>query len=99
MHVRIVTVQTQLDKVDEAINIYKSAKSEWKQQKGFRSAHLMVDRETGKAISATVWESLEALEATEASGWYQEVLGRFGPLLTAPPTRETFEEVVTITSD
>lgn len=99
MHIRLVTVQTQAGKIDDAINLYKSVESEWKQQKGFLSAHLMVDRETGKAVSASVWDSLEALEATEASGWYQEVLGRFGSMLSEPPTRETFEEVVTITSD
>jgi len=96
MHVRLVTIQVQPGKIDEAINSYKSVESEWKQKKGFVSAHLGVDRNTGKAVSATVWETLADLQATEASGWYQEVLSRFASMLAGPPTREIYEEVVTI---
>ena len=96
MHIRMVTVQIQSGKLDDAIALYKSIESEWKQQTGFVRAHLLADRNTGKGVSVTVWDTLADLEATESSGWYQDVLGRFGPLLASPPTRETFEEVVTI---
>lgn len=96
MHIRMVTFQGQSGKLDDAIVLYKSIESEWKQQNGFVRAHLLVDRDTGKGVSVTVWDTLADLEATESSGWYQGVVGRFGSVLAGPPIRETFEEVVTI---
>ena len=96
MHVRLVTVQLQPGKIDEATNLYKSIESEWKQKKGFAGAHLALDRNTGKGFSTTAWETLADLEATEASGWYQDVLSRFASMLAGPPSREIYEEVVTI---
>jgi hypothetical protein len=35
------------------------------------------------------------MHASEASGFYQEQLAKFGPLLTTAPTRESFEVAVT----
>ena len=96
MHVRLVTVHVQPGKMDDAINLYKSVESEWKQKKGFVAARLIADRSTGKGDSATVWETLEDLQSTESSGWYRDVLSRFGSVLAGSPTHEIFEEVVTI---
>ena len=96
MHVRLVTVQIQPGKIDEAISFYKSIESEMKQKKGFVGAHLGVDRNTGKGVSATVWETLADLEETETTGWYQDVISRFGSMIAGPPTHEIYEEVVTI---
>jgi hypothetical protein len=42
-------------------------------------------------MSVTIWESLEDLQASESSGFYNEQLGKFAPLLTAPPVREVYE--------
>ena len=96
MHVRLVTVQVQPGKIDQAISLYESIESEWKQKKGFLSAHLIVDRNTGKGVSATIWETLADLRETETTGWYQDVISRFGSMLAGPPTSEIYEEVVTI---
>ena len=96
MHIRLVTVQVQLGKIDEAIALYSRLESEWKQQKGFLSAHLGVNRTTGKGFSATVWETLEDLQETEASGWYQDALARFGSMFTAPPELDIYEGAVNI---
>ena len=58
--------------MDEAIELFRSIDSEWKEQKGFISAHLGVDRNSDKGFSASVWETLSDLEASESTGWYQE---------------------------
>ena len=96
MYIRLVTVQVQLGKVDEAIALYSSLESEWKQHKGFLGAHLGINRSTDEGFSATIWESLEELQQTEASGWYQDVLPRFGSMLTAPPEMDIYEGAVNI---
>lgn len=96
MHARVTTVQLQPGRVDEAIRIYQeSVVPVAKQQRGFRSTMLITDRASGKGMSITVWDSEADLQASEASGYYQEQLAKFGPLLTAAPVREVFEVTVT----
>ena len=92
MQARVVTVQIQPGKTDEGIGIYRdSVMSAAKQQKGFKGAMLLTDRNTGKAISVTVWETEADMTATEASGWWQEQIAKFGSVLGAPPVREHYE--------
>jgi len=91
MYTRVVTVQIQLDKVDEAITIYQSIEPLWKQQQGFQGAQLLIDRTTGKGISLSTWETRADLETTEASGWYQEQVAKFATVFSGPPVREIYE--------
>ena len=92
MYARIVTVHAQPDKLDELIAIFRdSIVPAAKQQKGFIGARLFTDRATGKGVAVTRWESKEAIEEGEASGYYQEQIAKIAPLLTAPPAREIFE--------
>jgi quinol monooxygenase YgiN len=92
MHARVTRVQLQPDKLDEAIRIYQeSVIPAARQQPGFRSTQLITDRASGMGLSITVWESEADLQASEASGYYQEQVAKFAPLLTAPPVREVFE--------
>lgn len=92
MQVRVTTVQIQPGKVDEAIRIYRdSVVPAAKQQRGYRSTMLLTDRASGKGIAITAWETAADLQASEASGYYQEQTAKFAPLLTAAPIREVFE--------
>jgi quinol monooxygenase YgiN len=92
MHVRVTKVQLQLDKVDEAIRIYQdSVVPAAKQQPGFHSTFMVTDRASGTGMAISFWESEAAMQAGEASGYYQEQLAKFAPLLTAPPVREVYE--------
>jgi quinol monooxygenase YgiN len=95
MHVRVTKVQLQPDKVDEAIRIYQElVVPAAKQQAGFRSTQLITDRASGAGMAITVWESETALQAGETSGYYQEQIAKFAPLLAAPPVREIYEQTV-----
>ena len=66
MYSRIVTVQVNPDKTDEAIAIFQdSVIPAAKQQKGFISLMMLMDRSSGKGMSVGVWESEADLKANE----------------------------------
>ncbi|HEY7348496.1 MAG TPA: antibiotic biosynthesis monooxygenase [Ktedonobacterales bacterium] len=92
MYARIVTVEANVDKLEELIAIYRdSIVPAARQQKGFMGARLFTNPVTGKGVSVTRWQSKEDLEAGEASGYYQEQIAKIAPMLTAPPAREIFD--------
>lgn|GEM_PF-691994 len=94
MHVRVTTIQLQPGKVDEAIRIYQeSVLPAAKQQAGFQSTTLLIDRAANKGMAITSWASEADLLASEASGYYQEQVAKFAPLFIAPPVREMYEVV------
>jgi len=95
MYARLTTVQVRLDKTDEATDLYaNSIVPAARQQPGYQGAWLFVDRAIGRSVSVTLWDTMEDMEASEASGFYQEQLGKIAPLMTAPPAREAFEVAV-----
>ena len=96
MYTRVTTVQIQPGKIDEAIRIYQdSVVPAVKQQAGFQSTMLITDRASGKGMAITNWATEADLQANEASGYYQEQLAKFAPILTAAPVREAYEVTVT----
>ena len=94
MFARITIVQGKIDKLDESIKIYEdSIISAAKSQKGFQGAYLPTDRNTGKAISCTLWDSEDEAFANEQSGYYQEQLDKLKDFLTAPPLEKDMKSV------
>ena len=92
MFARLTTIQVAKEKFDEAKKIYgDSVIPAAKLQKGYQGAYLITQRDTGKGISITLWDSEEDLKAGEDSGYYQGQLDKFKPHLIAPPVRETYE--------
>ncbi len=92
MHVRVTTIQLQPGKVDEAVRIYQeSVIPAAKQQAGFQSTTLLIDRATNKGMAITYWASEADLLASEASGYYQEQVAKFAPLFVTQPVREVYE--------
>jgi len=92
MYARLTIVQVKVDKLDETVKIFNegvipAAKS----QKGYRGAYLLTERNTGKGISISLWDSEEDAIANEQSGYYQEQVGKFKDVFTAPPIREGYE--------
>jgi len=66
MHARISTYEGDPGKVDEAIGMIEGqVMPAAKAIPGFSAGYWMVDRDTGKAISVTLWETEEALRASE----------------------------------
>ena len=59
MHARLSTYQT--DDPAGLISGFQAVTDELEQMEGFSHAYFLVDRETGKAASITIWESADAL--------------------------------------
>ncbi len=95
MYARVLTVQLQPGKKEEAIQLYRdSTVPSAKQLQGFKSALFLTDDTTGKGISITLWETEADLLSSESSGWFQEQSAKFAPLFTAQPVREVYEVVL-----
>ena len=97
MHARVVTSQSQSGKQDEALAIVRdSIIPAARQQKGFKSYLGLTNRETGKNITITLWETEEDMTAGETTGYYQEQIAKVVPLLAGPPTTEHYEVTVQV---
>ncbi len=93
MHARLITSQYQLDKLDEALQLYRETiLPELRQLPGFKGVMGLVDRSKGKAIALTLWESeADALASGEGSAYMQASLAKFASFFAAPPVIEMYE--------
>jgi len=92
MQARVVNVQIEPSSKDEAIALYRdSVLPAAKQQKGYKSAFLLSDPNSGKSISISLWETEADMVAGEASGYLQQQFAKFGAMFTAPPVTEHYE--------
>jgi heme-degrading monooxygenase HmoA len=93
MYARVTTTQVLPDDLEKAISLYQdSVMPAAKQQKGFKSGYLLVDRETGKAVAIGLWETQADTQQTgEGSAYLQEQLAKFANLFTAAPLIEHYE--------
>jgi heme-degrading monooxygenase HmoA len=64
MHARLSTYQT--DNPDGLVQGFTSVTDELEQVEGFSHGYFLVDRQTGKAASITIWDSEEALHASSS---------------------------------
>jgi quinol monooxygenase YgiN len=63
--VRCTWLHAPMDAIEQAIDVFKTdVLPQVEQMDGFCSASLFVDRATGRAVSATAWDSRAAMEAS-----------------------------------
>ena len=63
-----------------------------RKQKGFKNYISFVDRTSGKAITATLWESEADRSASDqASEYYDEAISNVTPFFKSPPVVENYE--------
>lgn len=92
MYARVVNVEFKPDQLDEAKRIVnQSIVPILKQQKGFKSQFLLVQKEKRKAISINLWDTEADLTAFENGPLYREVLGKLATVLAAQPESEAYE--------
>jgi heme-degrading monooxygenase HmoA len=95
MFARVTTAYIRKDLIEKATKIAEeSIVPAAKKQAGFRSMDVLLDREAGKVIFITYWESMQNIEANEESLYYQQQLMKLMVAFTADPMRERFEVVV-----
>ncbi len=92
MFVRATTIYSRDGFVDKLVEIYSnSIIPAAKKQKGYRGAKLLIDRENGKGISLTFWDSEEDENATGESQYYRDQLLKVFVMLAADPIKEGYE--------
>jgi heme-degrading monooxygenase HmoA len=92
MFARIARFQWKINMLDEAIELYQeSVIPAVKSQKGYRSIHLLVDRDTGNVVTVALWDSKEDMMTTEESGLTKEWVGKFNKYYIKSPTIERYE--------
>lgn len=64
MYARATTLRASPEDVQEQIDHYQEGIPSVRRISGNRGAFLLVDRSAGKAISVTLWESDEAMQAS-----------------------------------
>ena len=61
------------------------------QQRGFKGALWLTDRDANKLMAVSLRETKEDMEAGEQSGYYREQIGRLGGLIAGEVVREAYE--------
>lgn len=97
MHTRIVTSQLKPGTVDQAIQIWHDrVVPTLKAAKGFKRSYLSGDRNSGKSMAISIWETEADATAWVSSGKYAEVIAHFAQHFAAPPTQEQLEVFVEV---
>lgn len=95
MFARVTTAYIKPERVDKLIEIFdQSIVPAAREQEGYKGADLLIDRESGKGLAITYWETEKDAIANEESKYYQDQLLKTVMLFTADPRREGFEVCV-----
>jgi heme-degrading monooxygenase HmoA len=95
MYARVISSQLLPGKTDDAVSVWRDKVAPTiKQAKGFKGAYLVGDRETGKGITITLWETKEDADALNAA--LPQTLALFDGLFAAQPSLETYEVLVQV---
>ena len=92
MYARVSMIQGSTDQIDEGIDrIRDTTVPAVKEIDGFKGIVSLVDRQTGKGLTVTLWESEGALQASEeeANRLRREAAGNLGA--TGEPIVERYE--------
>ena len=95
MHARISTLQVEPSNIDDVANGLKERDvPEWEQLDGYKGFTLMADRQSGKVVGVSFWESVDAMSNSEekVKGARQRAAETGGA--SADPQVERFEVVV-----
>jgi heme-degrading monooxygenase HmoA len=92
MYARVTIFQVLPGKIDEAISVFwNSVVPAANEQKGHKGHYLLTDRENGKGISISLWETEADMMVGKSSGHYRHQLAKFKDIFAAPPVREAYE--------
>jgi len=95
MYARHVTTYVKMDKMEEALKIFEdSVIPEGKAQEGYFGIYLLTNKESGKIVSITLWNSQEDARANEESGYYRKQVEKFNDVVTQPPIKEGYDVTI-----
>ena len=92
MYGRVTTMQIQPAKMEEAIHIaQESIIPAIKQQHGFLGFTDLMDRETGKVVFITRFDTQADMQAGMSNNFVQQQLLKLTSVLAGPPSSELYE--------
>jgi len=92
MYARVATAQVQPGKMDEFLKIYKETQQPINQQaKGFISARILTDSNSGKGVAVVLWETESDARATLSDSTLQDAMKRFEGVMASAITTEIYE--------
>lgn len=95
MYARHLTTYVHPDRMDEALKIYEeNVIPRGQTQEGYRGLYVLADRETGKVVSISFWDSKEDALANEAGGYLREQMDKFNEVLAGPVEQDGYEVAV-----
>ena len=88
MHARVMHVTMKPECLDEARARWPVVTESFKEL-GLKCGYMVVlDREAGKVLSVTVWDSLESIQAQENSAEFKAAMAPFHAFFAADPWSE-----------
>ena len=92
MHAGVQSATIQPGKVDEVIKFMRDAGlPKMKKQKGFKGLFVLTNRETGKYLHISLWNTEADATAAVTSGDRQEAVAKAAALFVGPGTVEGYE--------
>ena len=93
MYARLLIAQVASEKIDEFIQLWRDKILPiHREQSGWNSTRLLIDRNTGKAILMSLWEAEAERQASgTGSAQGQKVHAIIGHLLAGKPVMEHYE--------
>jgi heme-degrading monooxygenase HmoA len=86
MHARVISFTVQPGKTDEAIKFFRDYLPKMKEQKGFKGLFELTNRNTGKWMHITLWNTEADITAAMNTSDYQEALAKMALFFAGPPT-------------
>jgi heme-degrading monooxygenase HmoA len=92
MHARTGTLQLSPKRIDAVIQQLETEQiPRYRDQQGYKGFTVLADRQSGKVIGITYWESKADLEASDELGSQARAQAAATGGATAEPVREVFE--------
>jgi len=92
MYARVTYVQAPEGKVEEGLNLWrKNVLPVTMGREGFTGTISMIDRNTGKALSITMWDLEEDLVASTEAEYHLQAVNRFSEFFQGAHEPENFE--------
>ena len=91
MYARMTTFYLNVKSMEEATKVYEeSIIPAAKKQPGFKNALFLTNRNAGKFVSITIWDTIESAMANQKSGYYQAQIDKFDDMSVVNPEVEGF---------
>ena len=91
MYARVTTLHLKVKSMEDAIKVYEdSIIPEARKQEGFKNAFFLSNRNAGKFVLVTIWESVDFALKNQKTGYYQTQIDKLEEFMVVKPEVEGF---------